>query len=60
MAFEALEGRVGQAASSRKLIAPASSELSEEKKWPRRRRYAFILGTALLFWGGLIAAIRWF
>lgn len=39
-------------------VAPGEPEPAEAK-WPRRWRYAFLLGTSLLFWAAVFAAIHW-
>lgn len=45
---------------SRRWIVTASGEPEPVgAKWPRRWRYAFVLGTPLVFWAGLFAAFHW-
>jgi hypothetical protein len=41
------------------LTEVASGRPPVDKKWPKRWRFVFILGTALLFWAGVVFAIRW-
>ncbi len=36
-----------------------SSKTDKNKKWPRIVRVFFILGLSLLFWAGIIAAVRY-
>jgi hypothetical protein len=42
-------GIVGDSAS-RQVIAPVPEQESPQDRWPRRWRYVFVFGTALLFW----------
>jgi hypothetical protein len=61
MAEQMASERAGRRPGSRRWIALASSREPEpaEAKWPRRWRYALVLGAPLLFWAGLFAAIHW-
>ena len=36
-----------------------SRQADKNKKWPRIVRVFFILGLSLLFWAGIIAAVRY-
>ena len=36
-----------------------SNQTDKNKKWPRIVRVFFILGLSLLFWAGIIAAVRY-
>jgi hypothetical protein len=59
MSNQMLSTRGNQTFFSKNLTEVASSEPPDVRKWPKRWRFAFILGTALLFWAGAVFAIGW-
>jgi hypothetical protein len=60
MVDQMVSGGADLSFDSKRWIATASSEPEPAvTKWPRRWRYALVLGTPLLFWAVIFAALHW-
>lgn len=60
MAQDVVSEQTNRPLFSRRWIGAASLDPEPAlAKWPRRWRYAFVVGTPLVFWAGIFAAFHW-
>lgn len=59
MAHQMVSDRAGISLENRWIGTASSAPEPAEAKWPRGWRYLLLLGTPLLFWAGVFAAIHW-